>query len=255
MFFISISLSAQNDTILKGKITSDSSSLEGVHVINRSQKKGTTTSQGGYFILKAKVSDTIIFSAVHLKAVQHIVKKEDFGQDLLFVKMEALETALNEVVVTQYKNINAVALGIVPANQKTYTPAERKLYTATGGGNRYGLSTSVSLDGIINGISGRTKMLKKEIQIEKKEFLLESIRLDFSDKYFTETLNIPEDYISGFVYYLVENQKFVSVYSKNNKTATEFVLAELSVEYLKFLPMESSETQFKEESISLPNEK
>lgn len=75
---------------------------------------------------------------------------------------------LKEIEVIEYKNINPVALGIVPANQKTYTPAERKLYTATGGGNRYGLSTSVSLDGIINGISGRTKMLKKEVQVEKE---------------------------------------------------------------------------------------
>lgn len=218
---------------MKGKITSDSSNLEGIHVINRSQKIGTTTLQGGYFVLKAKISDTIIFSAIHLKAVQYIVRKEDFGQDLLFVKMETLETALDEVVLTQYKNINAVALGIVPANQKTYTPAERKLYTATGGGNTYGLSTSVSLDGIINGISGRTKMLKKEAIVEKKELLLESIQLDFSDKYFAEKLKIPEDYIDGFLYYLVENRNFMSIYTKKNKVATEFALAGLSVDFLK----------------------
>ena len=84
-------------------------------------------------------------------------------ENLLFVKLEPLLNNLEEITVIEYKNINAVALGIVPAGQKTYTPAERKLYTATGGGNRYGLSTAVSLDGIINGISGRTKMLKKKV--------------------------------------------------------------------------------------------
>lgn len=240
---------------MKGKITSDSSNLEDIHVINRSQKIGTTTLQGGYFVLKAKISDTIIFSAIHLKAVQYIVRKEDFGQDLLFVKMETLETALDEVVLTQYKNINAVALGIVPANQKTYTPAERKLYTATGGGNTYGLSTSVSLDGIINGISGRTKMLKKEVIVEKKELLLESIQLDFSDKYFAEKLKIPEDYIDGFLYYLVENRNFVSIYTKKNKVATEFALAGLSDEYLKIITNEVVKNEVSKELISLPNEK
>ncbi len=255
LFFISFSLSAQNDTILKGKITSDSSNLEGVHVINRSQKKGTVTLEGGYFTLKAKITDTIIFSAVHLNAVQHIVSKENFGQDLLFIKMEALITPLEEVVVMKYKNINAVSLGIIPAGQKTYTPAERKLYTATGGGNRYGLSSSVSLDGIINGISGRTKMLKKEVQVEKKEFLLESVRLDFNDNYFIENLKIPKDYIEGFLYYLIENRNFVSVYSKNNKTATEFALAGLSAEYLKIILNEVVKNEITKESISLPNEK
>lgn len=218
---------------MRGKVTSESSNLEDIHVINRSQKKGTVTLEGGYFTIKARVSDTIIFSAVHLKAVVHIVKKEDFGANLLFVNMEMVTSNLDEVVLTKYKNINAVSLGIVPANQKTYTPAERKLYTATGGGNTYGLSTSVSLDGIINGISGRTKMLKRELEIEKKEFLLESVRLDFSDTYFTENLKIPKDYIDGFLYYLIENRNFVSVYKKNNKTAIEFVLTGLSMEYLK----------------------
>lgn len=211
--------------------------------------------QGGYFTLHAKINDTIIFSAVHLKAVLHIVKIEDFGENLLFVKMETIEMPLNEVELTKYKSIDPVSLGIVPANQKTYTPAERKLYTATGGGNRYGLSTSVSLDGIINGISGRTKMLKKEVQVEKKEFLLESIRLDFRDSYFVETLKIPEDYIAGFIYYLVENKNFVSVYSQNNRTATEFALTGLSVEYLKLVPKENNKNEIKEESLSLPNEK
>lgn len=233
IFFISLSLSAQNDTILKGKIISESSNLEDIHVVNRTQKKVTTSLQGGYFALKAKINDTIIFSAVNLKAVQYIVKKEDFGEDLLFVKMEALETTLNEVILTEYKSINPVSLGIVPANQKTYTPAERKLYTATGGGNTYGLNTSVSLDGIINGVSGRTKMLKKEIQVEKKEFLLEAIQLDFSNNYFMDKLKIPEDHVFGFLYYLIENRNFVSVYLKDNKTATEFVLVGLSVQYIK----------------------
>jgi hypothetical protein len=37
---------------------------------------------------------------------------------------------LDEVVIRRYNNINAVSLGIIPANQKSYTPAERKLRTA-----------------------------------------------------------------------------------------------------------------------------
>jgi hypothetical protein len=36
---------------------------------------------------------------------------------------------LDEVVIRRYNNINAVSLGIIP-NQKSYTPAERKLRTA-----------------------------------------------------------------------------------------------------------------------------
>jgi hypothetical protein len=236
LFFISpIFIYAQINSVIKGKIVSSSSNLEGIHVMNFSKKAGVVTSAGGYFEIKALIFDTLIFSAVHLEAKQHIVREEDFGKDLLFIKLEPLVNKLEEVTLIQYKNINAVALGIVPANQKTYTPAERKLYTATGGGNRYGLSSSVSLDGILNGISGRTKMLKKEIHVERKELLLEQLKSDFSESYLMDKLNIPKNYINGFLYYVVEKESFMKIYKTNNKTATEFLLSELSVKYLTII--------------------
>jgi hypothetical protein len=49
--------------------------------------------------------------------------------------------------------ITAESLGIIPYGQKKYTPAERKLYTATSGGG---------IDGLLNTISGRKAMLKKK---------------------------------------------------------------------------------------------
>jgi hypothetical protein len=237
-FLLPLFLFSQEGSIIKGKIISGSQNLEGVHVINRSQKIGTITLQGGYFVIKANVSDTIIFSAVHLEAKQHIIRKEDFVQDLLFIHMEMLTSSLDEVVITQYKNINAVALGIVPAGQRTYTPAERKLYAA-GKFKWYSPLLiplgGMSVDGLVNSISGRTKMLKKELQIERKEILLESLKSDFSDSYLIDKLSIPKDYINGFLYYIVERENFIRIYKTNNKSAIEFLLIELSVEYLKLL--------------------
>jgi hypothetical protein len=238
IFLISFYSNAQNDSILKGKVTSESSNLEGIHVINRSTETGVVTTDGGYFTIKAKASDTIVFSAVHLKAVVYFVKEEDFNENLLFVNMESMISELNEVVLTEYKNINAVALGIVPANQKRYTSAERKLYTAKGGGNRYGLSTSVSLDGILNGISGRTKMLKKELEIESKEMLQEKISDYFQRDYLKNTLKIPEDYIDGFVFYIVEDRRFKESMKNENKTMATFILGQLASQYLKLKNLE-----------------
>jgi hypothetical protein len=222
VLFISYVTFSQSTPIqlFKGVVKGDSLNLEGIHVINHSQKKGTTTLQEGYFSLEATVSDTIIFSAVGLKPVQYIVNNTDFGTNLLSIKMETTETTLNEVFLTEYKNINAVALGIVPANQKTYTQAERKLHAGSG---------------IFDIISGRTKMLKKELQIERKEILLESLKSDFSDSYLIDKLSIPKDYINGFLYYIVERENFIRIYKTNNKSAIEFLLIELSVEYLKLL--------------------
>ena len=60
---------------------------------------------------------------------------------------------LKEVIVNEHPEITAENLGIIPYGQKKYTSAERKLYTATSGNG---------IDGLLNTISGRKAMLKKD---------------------------------------------------------------------------------------------
>ena len=219
---------SQNDTIIKGKVVSESNSLEGIHIFNISQKTGEITDARGYFNIKVKISDTLQFSAVHLKATQYIIKQNDLKEELIFVQMKSLISELDEITVTKYKNINAVSLGIVPANQKTYTPAERKVRTATTG----------LLDPLINWASGRTKMLKNQVVVEGKEQLQAKTSDYFERKYFLETLNIPEEYVDGFLFYIVDNERYARAMKDKNKTMATFVLSELAVEYLKLKEIE-----------------
>lgn len=214
---------SQNDTLISGKVVSESNNLEGIHVFNSSQNKGEITDARGYFKIKVKVNDTLQLSAVHLKATQYIIQQHDVKAELIFVQMKSLISVLDEITLTEYKSINAVALGIIPANQKTYTPAERKVRTATTG----------LLDPLINWTSGRTTMLKNEIKVERKEQLQAKTSDYFERKYFVETLNIPEDYVDGFLFYIVENERYTRAMKDKNKTMATFILSELAVEYLK----------------------
>lgn len=243
LIFFPLVVLSQNDSIINGKIVSESSLLEGIHVINLSKRNGAVTDSRGYFQIKAKVSDTLQFSAVNLKATRYVIKQTDFPNDLLLIKMESLITELEEVAIINYKNINAVALGIVPANQKTYTPAERKL-AAAGEFKWYSPLLiplgGMSVDGLINSISGRTAMLKKEVIVERKEMLQAKTSDYFERKYFVETLKIPNEYVDGFLFYIVENEKFARSMKDENKTMATFVLSELAVEYLKLKELEIS---------------
>ena len=84
----------------------------------------------------------------------------------------------------------------------------------------------------MNLLSGRTAMLKKEIEIEKKERLLVVFgALYEDDNYFTKTLKIPADYVKGFQYYCIENKKFGEVLKTKNKTQIEFLIVPLAVKY------------------------
>jgi hypothetical protein len=214
---------AQNDTLIKGKVVSESTNLEGIHVFNASQNRGEITDARGYFSIKVRVNDTLQLSAVHLTARQYVIKKNDLKDELVFIEMKSLISVLDEITLTEYKSINAVSLGIIPANQKSYTPAERKVRAATTG----------LIDPLINWASGRTSMLKSQVGIERKEQLQAKTTDFFERKYFVETLNIPEEYVDGFLFYILDNERYTKAMKDNNKTMATFILSELAVEYLK----------------------
>ena len=48
---------------------------EGITIVNISNKTNTISGNGGYFKIKAKVNDTIMFSAIHLVGKKHIITK------------------------------------------------------------------------------------------------------------------------------------------------------------------------------------
>ena len=216
---------------INGKVTADYNDLESIYIVNLKTEKSTLTERGGYFSINASVGDTIMFTAVQFKSVKIALKEEDFNKELLFVKMETFIRVLDEVKINEYKDINAVSLGIISSKTKHYTPAERKLKTASNSDAQIGTNTSIGLDPILNWMSGRTTMLKKEVEVEKKELMLTKIQNLYEAEYFVETLKIPEDFVKGFQYYIVEDAKFVEALKAKNKTMATFIMNELAVTY------------------------
>lgn len=220
---------------INGKVTANYNDLEGIYIINLKTEKATVTERGGYFSINASVGDSLMFSAVQFKSLKIVLKENDFNKELFFVKLETLVRILDEVKINEYKNINAVSLGIISPNTKHYTPAERKLAAATGTDAQFGLNTSFSVDPLLNWMSGRTAMLRKELEVEKKETLMDKINGWYEEKYFIQTLKIPEDYVKGFKYFIVQDSKFVDAMKVKNKTMATFIMNELAVNYLQLL--------------------
>lgn len=218
---------------IKGKVTADFSNLADINVINMRTEKYTVTDQDGYFAIQVKEGDTLMFSSVNIKPQKITVSCEDMERDKVYVKLESSTIQLNEVVIVNYRNINAVSLGIIPAGQKRYTPAERRLKTATGTDAQIGLNTKFSIDPLLNAISGRTAMLKKALETEKKENWLQRIQDLYSEDFLLEKLKIPFDYIKGFQYFLVESQPFLNTLASRNTAMSDFLVGELAVRFIE----------------------
>jgi hypothetical protein len=224
---------------LRGKITSSSKDLKEVNVNNQRSDSSTITDEKGDYSLFVKVGDTLKFSSVQIETKSIVIKATDLTKSILVTTLIPKVIALDEVEIKDYKNINAVSLGILQKPAKEYTPAERRLSTATrayptlGMGNFIGFSSG--LDPVLNWMTGRTTMLKKELTIEKKEFLLQKIANQFDDDYFITTLKIPKEYIKGFCDYAVEDEKLATALNSKNNVMATFILTDLSKHYLEML--------------------
>ena len=217
-----------NGKVISGQIFEQSTPIEGVNIINNDTQIATVSDNDGRFSISVKEGDVLVFSAVNLDPVKRRITIADLGLSLLSIKMTAKEIELKEVVVNDNYGITAENLGIVPHGQKTYTPAERKVYTAT----------STSVDKILNGISGRTAMLKKEINVEKKEMLFRKIEYLFEENYYTERLKIPVNDIKGFQLFCVDDTEFAVSLNTKNKTMSMFLITDLARKYLIILENE-----------------
>lgn len=230
MFFF-VQISFGQTTVAReilGQISEQSTFLEGVNVINNATQVTTVSDANGRFSIVAQVNDVLIFSAVNLEPLKYRITAEELASNSLQIKMKSKEFELKEVVVNENAGITAENLGIIPHGQKKYTAAERKIYTAN----------STSVDKILNGISGRTAMLKKEAVIEKKEILFRKLEYLFDEAYYVDRLKIAKEDIRGFQLFCVDDPEFAVSLNTKNKTLTMFLITGLAQKYLIILENE-----------------
>lgn len=246
IFFLSVSQISLGQAIdpkeIQGQIIERSFSVEGVNIINNTNQQSAISDENGKFSIMVREGDVLVFSSINLEPVKHRVVAEDLIADLLQVKMTVKKNELKEVIVNESANITAENLGIIPKGQKKYTPAERKL--ATAGDFKpvdlLGLlGGSLDIDPIINKINGRTKKLKTNVEVEKKEHNIEQLGYLFEEEYYIDYLKIPSEYIRGFKFYLVENQEVKMLLKEKDKSKLTLLMSELALKYNEIISSEN----------------
>ncbi len=231
LFLLTVQIGfGQNNTSkeITGQIFEQSSNVEGVNIINNTTQVTAVSNAAGVFTIVVREGDVLVFSAVNLEPFKRRITFEDLNSASVIIKMSAKEIELKEVIVNDNGGITAENLGVIPYGQKKYTPAERKVYTAT----------STPGDMLLNVISGRTAMLKKEVNVEKKEMLFRKIEYLFDENYYTERLKIPVADIKGFQLYCVDDPEFAVSLDTKNKTMSMFLITDLARKYLTILENE-----------------
>ncbi len=146
--------------------------------------------------------------------------------------------ALDEVYVESKSEFNAVSLGILKKEIRQLSINERRLYTAGDFKPIHLLGLlagSLEVDPIINAISGRTKRLKRYIQLEKKENNLIFLEDHFRE-YLVKNLDVEEQLIGRFLNYLVENEELQSLIDRRSFGELHFFISD---EWFKFKTLQN----------------
>jgi hypothetical protein len=230
------------EKLLHGKIVVESGNVAGVNIVNLVNEKNATSDSNGDFFILAKADDLLVFSSVNLEYQRKIIDEDDITSDIIAINMTSKITQLKEVIINKHPQINPVSLGISPKGIKKYTPAERRLKTAGDFKPIHLLQIlggSMPVDPILNAISGRTEMLKKELELERKEHLLILFSSLLDEKYFSNTLKIDKHYIKGFQYYCLEDGTISEALKSKNKTKIEFLIVPLAANYNEIMADET----------------
>ena len=107
--------------------------------------------------------------------------------------------------------VTASTLGLPNAYAIPKTQAERNLYEATTG------SGLIPLNPIINGISGRTKYLKKVLARDRKYARTDRVREFYADSLFVQELKIPETKIDDFMFYCEVDFAFSAIVDTHDR--------------------------------------
>lgn len=206
--------------IIQGKIISNSSSVSEIEVVNILSEKSVKVDDNGEFQIAAKEDDVLVFVSKTFEPYQKTIDCQAYETQKIEIEMIPKGIELNEVIINQYAGINARELGIISKNQKRYTVAERRLASNSGG-----------IGGLINTLSGRKEMLKKELEIETKETNLSKLKKMFDTSYYLKSCHISADKIIAFQYYCIENKNFERLINTGNRGEILFYMLQLAITF------------------------
>ena len=233
---LSVSASAQLRDI-KGKVIGNGE-VEGIHILNKTALKYTVTDIDGSFVISARLNDTLTISGLRYKTKELVLNKSMLEKNPIEIFLTESITQLDQVVVgkvltgdlgSDIKNqdvetpINFYDLGIPGYTGKPKTLNERKLSEATSGGG------FLPLNPIINAITGRTKMLKQRIKLDKKIKCVDKLKAAYKDIIF-EDEEFSEELQNRFFNFIMDSEKLQGACNSDNVlTPITFLKEELKL--------------------------
>lgn len=234
---------AQQAGEIRGQVLEDSIGVSSVHILNLSANRATISDDQGYFEISAGIGDTLLVSAIRYERQSFSASRQMLETGLLKIYLTPFVNQLEEVVLWPYnlsgdlgrdltnipkeETVSATSLGLPNALVPVKTKSERMLFEATSG------TGLIPLNPILNGISGRTRMLKRRLARNRAYQQTVAVRARYSDSLFVNVLGIPAIRIPDFMYFCEVDPRFGALAGNEDRLRMWGFLREKSGKYRK----------------------
>ena len=225
---------AQSIEDFSGKVISDSLDISGIHVVNKNSGSTTITNRKGEFSIGAQSTDTILFSAVHVKLQALVLDSLVLSQPVINVYIEHAVNELEEVVVKPHNLTGNLADDVTaapppPINFKDVgipgfegERREKIRYSSTG---NLILSTlllpimPLDIEGVYKQISGYNKRLRQSRKLNTQLQTVYRMIAFYGTAFLQREFTLGEEEVYGFVLACVENSSDMQMdYLNGNHT-------------------------------------
>ena len=226
--FVSIGFSQEDDRrFLRGQVLYRNSFVPDENVINTTAQTATVTNEKGEFMIKVKLGDELVFTAVNYQLRIVIITDEILKRGRLVVEVNEKVTQLAEVVVT-------------PEDQERFLEVKNEEfkdfeYEEDRSTEVENIATPQHLRGMRDGINFVNifkALVNANNSVEEKRPTLkisQVMRQVYEDEFFVKDLKLPQDQIDAFLIYCDSKLPAQTLLKKEN----EFQLIDFLVTHSK----------------------
>lgn len=226
--FVSIGFSQEDDRrFLRGQVLYRNSFVPDENVINTTAQTATVTNDKGEFMIKVKLGDELVFTAINYQLRIVIITDEILKRGRLVVEVNEKVTQLAEVVVT-------------PEDQERFLEVKNEEfkdfeYEEDRSTEVENIATPQHLRGMRDGINFVNifkALVKANTSVEEKRPALkisQVMRQVYEDEFFVKDLKLPQDQIDAFLIYCDSKLPAQTLLKKEN----EFELIDFLVTHSK----------------------
>lgn len=208
---------------LQGRVMNPTDN-SGIHIFNKTSNFNTITNQRGEFTLDVGLQDTLYFSSIRYSLKEVVISAAIFNSKTLQVTLEDRINELDEVLLGNQLSGNLLQdISGITLEEKfnfddvgipgfTGTPEEKIVPIVPS----LGTATRVDLESLYKHLSGYYRKLRLQRKWDKQNNMAVTLMAYYTNDFFIDAYNIPENYIYDFVLYCIETTTIEQDFNAKN---------------------------------------